>query len=85
MSCGHTKFEGSPPCPCDRQNTTKNGMGLTGDATVSLVDYGVLKERARIVGRIRERGVLNTLETDGYGRMWIDTDAFIRFIEGETK
>jgi hypothetical protein len=36
MSCGHTKFEGSPPCPCDRES-------------VSLVDYGVLKERARIV------------------------------------
>jgi hypothetical protein len=72
LSCGHTKFEGSPPCPCDRES-------------VSLVDYGVLKERARIVGRIRERGVLDTLETDGNGRMWIDTDAFIRFIEGETK
>jgi hypothetical protein len=37
MSCGHTKFEGSPPCPCDRES-------------VSLVDYGVLKERARILG-----------------------------------
>jgi hypothetical protein len=36
MSCAHTKFEGSPPCPCDRES-------------VSLVDYGVLKERARIV------------------------------------
>jgi hypothetical protein len=35
MSCGHTKFEGSPPCPCDWES-------------VSLVDYGVLKERARI-------------------------------------
>jgi hypothetical protein len=35
LSCGHTKFEGSPPCPCDRES-------------VSLVDYGVLKERARI-------------------------------------
>jgi hypothetical protein len=37
MSCGHTKFEGSPPCPCDWES-------------VSLVDYGVLKERARILG-----------------------------------
>jgi hypothetical protein len=36
MSCGHTKFEGSPPCPCDWES-------------VSLVDYGVLKERARII------------------------------------
>jgi hypothetical protein len=30
-------------------DTTGNGIELAGDATVSLVDYGVLKERARIV------------------------------------
>jgi hypothetical protein len=40
MSCAHTKFEGSPPCPCDRES-------------VSLVDYGVLKERARIIGLLK--------------------------------
>jgi hypothetical protein len=49
MSCGHTKFEGSPPCPCYWQNTTDVGIDVSGHATVSLVDYGVLKERERIV------------------------------------
>jgi hypothetical protein len=48
MSCGHTKFEGSPPCPCDWQKTTDVGIDVSGHATVSLVDYGMLKERARI-------------------------------------
>jgi hypothetical protein len=49
LSCAHTKFEGSPPCPCDWQKTTDVGIDVSGDDSVSLVDYGVLKERARII------------------------------------
>jgi hypothetical protein len=58
MSCGHTKFEGSPPCPCDRES-------------VSLVDYGVLKERARIIGLLERRvsddlpGIISLIECGG--------------------
>jgi hypothetical protein len=93
MSCGHTKFEGSPPCPCDWQKTTDVGIDVSGDATVSLVDYGVLKERARIIGLLKsslegqnEHGI-----TMFGGRMhWTavlnhTVADFIELIEGETK
>jgi hypothetical protein len=69
MSCGHTKFEGSPPCPCDRES-------------VSLVDYGVLKERARIIG-VLEGLIFSDGEGDFYiSKDWLETKALI---EGETK
>jgi hypothetical protein len=58
MICGHTKFEGSPPCPCDRD-------------TVSLADYGVLKERARI----------RALLAKEFGA-WSEA---VALVEGETK
>jgi hypothetical protein len=69
MSCAHTKFEGSPPCPCDRES-------------VSLVDYGVLKERARIIG-VLEGFIFSDGEGDFYiSKDWLETKALI---EGETK
>jgi hypothetical protein len=63
MSCGHTKFEGSPPCPCDRES-------------VSLVDYGVLKERARIIALLE--GSMSNGTSRGMRRA-------IKLIEGETE
>jgi hypothetical protein len=69
LSCGHTKFEGSPPCPCDWES-------------VSLVDYGVLKERARIIG-VLEGFIFSDGEGDFYiSKDWLETKALI---EGETK
>jgi hypothetical protein len=82
MSCAHTKFEGSPPCPCDWQKTNDVGIDVSGHATVSLVDYGVLKERARIIG-VLEGLIFSDGEGDFYiSKDWLETKALI---EGETK
>jgi hypothetical protein len=35
------------------QNITGNGIEVTGEYRVTLVDYGVLKERARIIGLLK--------------------------------
>jgi hypothetical protein len=50
--------------------------------TVSLVDYGVLKERARIIG-VLEGLIFSDGEGDFYiSKDWLETKALI---EGETK
>lgn len=69
MVCGHTKFYNSPPCPCDRRDATGNGIDVPD--SVSLVDYGVLKERARI----------RALLAKEFGA-WSEA---VALVEGETK
>jgi hypothetical protein len=76
---------------CDGQNTTGNGIEVPD--TVSLVDYGMLKERARIIGLLKSslEGQNEYGITMFGGRMhWTavlnhTVADFIDLIEGETK